>query len=221
MTEGDDTAPKDREKLIRAKEQWARDGRLLTGRPGDPARDRLPPGQRLVTDWPVLDLGVTPRPDPEKWRLRVDGLVERALILDWQEFLGLPQTHLTTDIHCVTGWSRFDNAWEGVTARAILEAVRPKADARHCIFYSRDGYTTNVRLDRFAGEDVLLAHRWNGEALTAEHGGPVRVVMPRWYFWKSAKWLRRIEISAVDRPGYWEERGYHNDGDPWTEERYS
>lgn len=212
---------RDREKLIRAKERWARDGRLLTGETGDPARDRLPPGQRLVTDWPVLDLGVTPKFDPEKWRLRVDGLVERPLIVDWSGFLALPQRRIVTDIHCVTGWSRFDNAWEGVAALDILEAVRPKADARHCVFYGRDGYTTNVRLDRFAEEDVLLAHRWNGEMLSAAHGGPLRVVIPRWYFWKSAKWLRRIEICATDRPGYWEERGYHNDGDPWTEERYS
>jgi DMSO/TMAO reductase YedYZ molybdopterin-dependent catalytic subunit len=218
-TDGEDA--KNRDKLIRTKEQWARDGRLLTGTQGDPARDRLPPGQRVVTDWPVLDLGVTPKIDFEKWRLRVDGLVERPLILDWQGFMDLPQTRMTTDIHCVTGWSRFDNAWEGVTARSILDAVAPKADAAHCVFYSRDGYTTNVRLDRFAGEDVLLAHRWNGDPLSAEHGGPVRIVIPRWYFWKSAKWLRRIEISAVDRPGYWEERGYHNEGDPWTEERYS
>jgi DMSO/TMAO reductase YedYZ molybdopterin-dependent catalytic subunit len=217
----DDAEGRVRDKLVRAKEQWARDGRLLTGTSADPARDRLPPGQREVTDWPVLDLGVTPKIDFGKWRMRIDGLVERPLILDWQAFMDLPQVRMTTDIHCVTGWSRFDNAWEGVAARTILDAVRPKADAAHCIFYSRDGYTTNVRLDRFAGEDVLLARTWNGEPISAPHGGPLRVIMPRWYFWKSAKWLRRIEISAVDRPGYWEERGYHNDGDPWTEERYS
>jgi len=213
-----DTGPRD--KLIRAKRQWARDGRLLTGEAGDPARDRLPPGQRVVTDWPVLDLGVTPRHDPEKFRLRLDGLVESPATWDWDAFLAQPRTRIVSDIHCVTGWSRFDNEWEGVSAAHVLECVRPLPEARHCVFHSRDGYTTNVRLDRFAEGDVLLACGWEGKPLSAAHGGPVRVVMPRWYFWKSAKWLRRIEFVADDRPGYWEERGYHNDGDPWKEERY-
>lgn len=221
MSDDEDLPDRNRDKLIEAKRQWARDGRLLTGKEGDPVRDRVPPGQRVVKDWPVLDLGVTPKPDLEKWRLRVDGAVENRLIWNWEDFLGQPQTRMTTDIHCVTGWSRLDNLWEGVTARHVLDLARPTADATHCVFYSRDGYTTNVRLDRFAAEDVLLAHRWEGEPLTQGHGGPVRVVMPRWYLWKSAKWLRRIEITTDDRPGYWEVRGYHNDGDPWKEERYS
>jgi len=225
MTEDDDdsadTEGAPREKLIGAKQDWAREGRLLTGRHGHPARDRLPPGQRLVTDWPVLDLGVTPKADLEKWRLRIDGAVENRIIWDWAAFQGQPQTRLTTDIHCVTGWSRYDNVWEGVAARHILDLVRPQAGASHCVFYSRDGYTTNVRLDRFADDDVLLAHSWEGRPLSQGHGGPVRIVMPKWYLWKSAKWLRRIEITTEDRPGYWEMRGYHNDGDPWKEERYS
>jgi len=215
-----DAPGRPRDKLIRAKQQWARDGRLLTGAQGDPNRDRLPPGQRLVTDWPVLDLGVTPKFDPAKFRLRLDGLVENPVTWDWETFLDQPRTEIVSDIHCVTGWSRFDNEWQGVSAAHVLAVARPLPAARHCVFHSRDGYTTNVRLDRFAEGDVLLAHSWEGGPLSVAHGGPVRVVMPRWYFWKSAKWVRRIEFIAEDRPGYWEERGYHNDGDPWKEERY-
>ncbi len=216
----DVSGSRNRDKLIATKEKWAREGRLLTGEEGDPARDRVPPGQRVVTDWPVLDLGALPRYDTGTWKLRIDGAVETRLIWDWKEFCDQPQDRVTSDMHCVTGWSRLDNVWEGVSARRILELVRPKPDATHCIFYSRDGYTTNVRLDRFACEDVLLARTWEGEPLAPEHGGPVRVVMPRWYLWKSAKWLRRIEFAVGDRPGYWEMRGYHNDGDPWKEQRY-
>ncbi len=217
----DDDSGKPRDKLIVRKQEWAREGRLLTGTEGDPVRDRLPPGQRLVKDWPVLDLGVTPKRDLEKWRLRIDGAVENRAIWEWDTFLAQPQVQSTSDIHCVTGWSRYDNRWEGVSAAHILDCVRPLPTVRHCVFYSRDGYTTNVRLDRFAEGDVLLAHSWEGAPLSEGHGGPVRVVMPRWYLWKSAKWLRRIEFTEDDRPGYWEVRGYHNDGDPWKEERYS
>ncbi|MBK17413.1 MAG: sulfite oxidase-like oxidoreductase [Rhodospirillaceae bacterium] len=210
-----------RGKLIAKKQQWAKDGRLLTGNTGDKDRDRLPPGQRIVKDWPVLDLGVTPKIDLEKWRLRIDGAVQNRIIWDWEDFLSQPQTEIVSDIHCVTGWSRFDNRWVGVPAAHILSLVQPSPDATHCIFYSRDGYATNVQLDRFAAGNVLLAFKWNGDVLSAPHGGPVRVLMPDWYFWKSAKWLRRIEFSTEDKPGYWEIRGYHNDGDPWKEERYS
>lgn len=210
-----------RDKLVRTKEQWARDGRLLTGSPDLTGESRLPPGQRLVTDWPVLDLGLQPDLKPEDWSLRIDGLVERPVRLDWPAFLALPQVDLVSDIHCVTAWSRYDNRWTGVPARHLIETVRPRAEARHVIFHAYDGYTTNVRLDVFAGEDVLLAHSWEGRPLSRQHGGPVRVVIPRWYFWKSAKWVKRIEFSSVDKPGFWEVRGYHNDGDPWREERYN
>jgi len=210
-----------REKLIASKQVWACEGRLLTGRQGDPERDRLPPGQRLVKDWPVLDLGALPERDLEKWRLRIDGAVENRIIWDWPAYQQQTQLRITTDIHCVTGWSRYDNDWQGVSAAHILKLVKPHQDARHCIFYSRDGYTTNVRLDRFADNDVLLAHSWHGKPLSQAHGGPVRIVMPKWYLWKSAKWLRRIEFTTDDRPGYWETRGYHNEADPWKEERYS
>ncbi len=209
-----------RAKLVAAKKAWARAGRLLTGRP-DPDRSlRLPPGQRLVETWPVLDLGVQPHVPLADWRLVVDGAVVNPVELDWPAFMALPQTEDVSDIHCVTQWSRYDNRWQGVSTSVILDLVKPLPEAAHVVLHSHDGYTTNVRLDHFAEEDCLLAHAHDGAPISREHGGPVRVVIPRYYFWKSAKWVKRIEISAVDKPGFWEVRGYHNVGDPWTEERY-
>ncbi len=219
----DDDIPMDgaiRDKLIEAKQGRARDGRLLTGATADPARDRLPPGQRLVRDWPVLDLGVEPNVTLEKFRLDLDGMVENPLRLTLDDFLTLPQTDSVSDMHCVTQWSRYDNHWQGVAARTLLELARPKPQARHVVFHSHDGYTTNVRLDQFDQPDVFLVHRWEGKPISRQHGGPVRVLIPRLYLWKSAKWLRRIELTAQDRPGFWEMRGYHNNADPWQEERY-
>ena len=216
----DPNDPPEDSKLIRAKRQWAREGRLLTGTTADPARDRLPPGQRVVQDWPVLDLGNQPVVTPLQFRLDVDGAVRRPLSLTLDEFMALPQQDFFSDIHCVTQWSRYDNAWRGVATGTLLELVEPLDNARHVVLHGFDGYTTNVRLDQFAAPDVLLAHAWNGAPLTGEHGGPVRVVIPRLYFWKSAKWLRRIELVSADRPGFWERNGYHNNADPWAEERY-
>jgi DMSO/TMAO reductase YedYZ molybdopterin-dependent catalytic subunit len=215
-----------RPKLVAVKEQWARDGRALTGHSADPhssgpVRDRLPPGQRLVQDWPVLDLGITPKVTAENWNLTVDGLVERPLSWRWADFQAQPQQSFQSDIHCVTTWSRYDNRWEGIGARRLLELAGPKPEARFVRFHAFDGYITNVALADFAGDDVLLATRWEGRPLSREHGGPVRVVLPRLYFWKSAKWVKRIELLAGDRKGYWELRGYHNHADPWAEERYS
>ncbi len=209
-----------RDKLIAAKQAWARQGRLLTGATADPARDRLPPGQKLVRDWPVLDLGTQPLVTEAKFRLDVDGAVRRPLSLRWDEYRALPRTELVSDIHCVTQWSRYDNHWSGVAARTLLAMVEPKDEARHIVFHAHDGYTTNVRLEDFDQPDVLLADTWNGAKLVAEHGGPLRVVIPCLYFWKSAKWVRRVEITIADRPGFWEQRGYHNTGDPWSEQRY-
>lgn len=208
-------------KLVETKEKWARDGRALTGETAtSPAARRLPPGQRLVRDWPVLDLGIQPDLSPADWSLSVGGAVEAPLTWSWQDFLAQPQTSLTTDIHCVTTWSRYDNAWVGVSARHLLDVVRPRPGAAFVMFRSHDGYTTNVPLGRFADDDVLLAHSWQGAPLGREHGGPVRVVIPKLYFWKSAKWLRAITVMDKDSPGYWELRGYHDEGDPWKEERY-
>ena len=206
-----------REKLVRSKQRWAREGRLLTGRGG---RDRLPPGQRLVDNWPVLDLGIQPHVPLELWKLTVDGAVEAPTTWDWDGFLALPQVVRTSDIHCVTAWSRYDNRWRGVAAGALLAQVRPTPEARYVLFHSHDGYTTNLALAEFDRPEVLLAHEWQGAPISKEHGAPVRVVVPHRYFWKSAKWLRRIELSVADRSGFWEERGYHNEGDPWKEERY-
>ncbi|HTI81703.1 MAG TPA: sulfite oxidase-like oxidoreductase [Acetobacteraceae bacterium] len=209
------------DKLIEAKQKWAREGRLLTGTVGDPVRDRLPPGQRLTRDWPVLDLGAEPDVTPQKFRLDVDGAVENKLSLSLDEFMALPMTESTSDIHCVTAWSRYDNHWKGVAAQDLLRIVQPKPEARHVVLHSFDGYSTNIRLDQFDQPDVFLVHEWEGKKLSRAHGGPVRMLLPRLYFWKSAKWLRRIQFTISDHPGFWERRGYHNNGDPWTEERYS
>lgn len=208
-------------KLVAAKEAWARAGRLLTGQTADPARDRLPPGQRLVTDWPVLDLGTQPVIVPDAFRLDIDGAVARPLRLDWTGLTALPATESVSDIHCVTQWSRYDNRWTGVAAATLIAAVAPKDEAAFVIFHAADGYTTNIARERFVRPDSLLAYRWNGAPIPPEHGGPARMVIPSLYFWKSAKWVRRIEFALTDRPGFWERRGYHNQGDPWAEERYS
>ena len=207
-------------KLTRTKQRWAELGKFLTGRHGRPDTDRLPPGQHNVRDWPVLDLGVQPDVPLERWQLRVSGDVENAVTLDWAAFQALPQREFVSDMHCVTTWSRYDNTWRGVSAMDLMDAVRPKQDARFVIFHSHDGYTTNLPLADFAAPDSLLATHWQNAPITREHGGPVRAVVPHLYLWKSAKWLQRIEFSPVDKPGYWEVRGYHLRGDPWTEERY-
>jgi DMSO/TMAO reductase YedYZ molybdopterin-dependent catalytic subunit len=207
-------------KLIEAKRAWARQGRLLTGATADPARDRLPPGQNLVRDWPVLDLGAEPNVTPQRFRLDIGGAVAHPISLALEEFMALPQRESVSDIHCVTQWSRYDNHWQGVAARTLLDLVQPHEEARHLVFHSYDGYTTNVRLDQFDQPDVFLVHSWEGKPLDRAHGGPVRVLMPRLYFWKSAKWIQRIDLSAADRPGFWERNGYHNNADPWLEERY-
>ncbi len=209
-----------RGKLIARKQEWARERRLITGRLGEREVDRLPPGQRLVRDWPVLDLGVQPAISKAEFRLIVDGLVEAPVVLDWEAVMGLPQTEDVSDIHCVTAWSRYDNRWTGVRSRDLAALVRPRPEARFVLFQSSDGYTTNVPRAAFEDDDVLLAHSWEGVPLDRRHGGPLRVVIPKLYFWKSAKWIRRITYAAEDRPGFWEQRGYHNNGDPWLEERY-
>ncbi|TFU03742.1 sulfite oxidase-like oxidoreductase [Polymorphobacter arshaanensis] len=209
-----------RDKLVATKQAWARAGRLLTGNHGDPEVDRLPPGQRLVTNWPVLDLGIQPDVPRSAWKLKVDGLVENPVAWDWDAFAAQPEFEDVSDVHCVTQWSRYDNRWTGVSVTHLLSVVRPMPDARHVILHGYDGYTTNVRLDHFSEADCLLAHSHDGVPLSREHGGPVRLIIPRYYLWKSAKWLKRIEFVGADKPGFWEVRGYHNEGDPWIEQRY-
>jgi DMSO/TMAO reductase YedYZ molybdopterin-dependent catalytic subunit len=208
-------------KLTQTKQRWAREGRFLTGRHARPDTERLPPGQHLTQDWPVLDLGFTPNISRERWRLDVYGAVETPLFWDFAQFSAQRQSTFISDIHCVTTWSRYDNTWEGLSTRALLDACRPKPDARFVSLESHDGYTTNLSLEDFASDDALLAHSWQGAPIERDHGGPVRVIVPHLYFWKSAKWLQRIEFRSDDKPGYWEVRGYHNRGDPWLEQRYS
>jgi len=208
-------------KLTTTKRRWAAEGKFLTGRIARPEAERLPPGQHLVRNWPVLDLGQQPMINLETWRLEVRGLVENELTLGWAEFKSLKQSTRVTDIHCVTTWSRFDNRWEGVATRDLLDLAMPLENATHVMLTSYDGYTTNLPLADFAAEDAILATAWEGAPITREHGGPMRLVVPHLYFWKSAKWLRRIELMAGDRPGFWEQNGYHMYGDPWREERYS
>jgi DMSO/TMAO reductase YedYZ molybdopterin-dependent catalytic subunit len=182
---------------------------------------RLPPGQVLTPKWPVLTYGETPKADLATWSFRCHGLVDREISWTWKEFLELPRVTVTSDIHCVTRWSRFDNVWEGVSAREILgrAGVRPGAGA--VMARSDGGYTTNLRLQDLLEDDVLLAFRHDGGDLPAEHGGPCRLVVPRLYFWKSAKWIRAFEVMEGNAPGFWEENGYHLIADPWKEERYS
>ncbi len=174
-----------------------------------------------MKDWPVLDLGVQPNVPEQKFRLDVDGAVENRLSLRLDEFMALPQAEYVSDMHCVTQWSRYDNQWKGVPAPALLEIVKPRPEVKHVIFTSFDGYTTNIRLDQFDQPDVFLVHEWEGKPITREHGGPVRMMVPKLYLWKSPKWLRRIHFTIGDHPGFWETRGYNNNADPWLEERYA
>jgi len=182
--------------------------------------DRLPPGQYLTKKWPVLSYESTPKFDPEKYRFKVWGEVENPFELTWAELLALPRVQLTSDIHCVTTWSRYENAWEGVSIREILQRARPTENAHFVMEHSWTGYTTNVPLAAIDDDDVIIALKWDGKDLEPEHGGPVRLVLPKLYFYKSAKWLSGLEFLAKDRPGFWEVRGYSNSADPWQEERY-
>jgi DMSO/TMAO reductase YedYZ molybdopterin-dependent catalytic subunit len=208
-----------RQKLVDTKQEWARSGRLLTGTTAG-HEQRLPPGQRLVQDFPVLDLGIQPDVSDTSFRLALDGLVENPVTLDWDWLSELPQVERVNDIHCVTQWSRYDNTWQGVAVTALLDLARLKPGAKFVSLESHDGYTTNLTLEDFAREENLLAHSWNGQRLSRQHGGPLRVVVPHLYLWKSAKWIRRISFLSQNKPGFWEVRGYHDRGDPWLEERY-
>jgi DMSO/TMAO reductase YedYZ molybdopterin-dependent catalytic subunit len=185
------------------------------------ADNRLPPGQTLVSHFPVLSYGPTPRFNAAKWDFRVFGLVENPLRFNWQQFKELPAVSQVSDFHCVTAWSRFDNLWEGVKTRAIADTARVKSEAKFVFVLCDGGYTTNLPLDEFLAEDAMLAYRHDGKDLEPDHGWPLRLVVPRLYAWKSAKWVRALEFCARDRRGFWEVRGYHNHGDPWAEERYS
>ncbi len=187
----------------------------------DEVEKRVPPGQFLVDKFPVLSYGPTPRFDRQKWDFRLFGMVEEPLRLGFEEFRALPMSRQVSDFHCVTTWSRLDNAWEGVKVRDLMARVRLKPEARHVVVHCDGGYTTNLALEEFCANDVMLAWRLDGRDLAPDHGWPLRLVVPKLYGWKSAKWVRAIEFCQQDRRGFWEVRGYHNHGDPWNEERYS
>lgn len=182
---------------------------------------RVPPGQRLVTDFPVLHAGSVMHVERESWRLTVTGLVGSSLTIDWDGLLALPANEQISDIHCVTGWTKLDTRWKGVRVSRLFEGLDVLAQAQHTVIHAKGGWTTNLPLEELLGDDALVAYEYEGRPISAEHGGPVRLLVPRLYFWKSAKWLQGIELTADQRLGYWERLGYHALGDPWLEQRYS
>ena len=182
---------------------------------------RLPPNQRLTRGWPVLHASPVPKFNPAIWNFRAWGEVANETEWTWDEFRALPATTVHSDFHCVTGWSKFDNTWEGVAFREIAERAGPAANATHVMVHAEFGYTANVPLEALLDDDVLFAWSHHGEPLEAEHGGPLRLVVPKLYAWKSAKWVRGVRFMDRDERGYWEVRGYHNDADPFGEQRYS
>jgi DMSO/TMAO reductase YedYZ molybdopterin-dependent catalytic subunit len=185
----------------------------------DPAR--LPPGQYLTEKWPVLHAGSVPKVDLATWDLTVTGEVERDLTLTWEQLLELPSREVTVDIHCVTRWSRFDTTFKGVHWSELAKLASPKPSARFVIAHAEQGFTSNMPIDAIEDENALIAYEADGEPLTPDHGWPVRLVVPSRYFWKSAKWLRGLELRSTDEPGFWERYGYHNDANYWREQRYS
>lgn len=195
----------------------------LTSRPKltDDQKRRVPPGQYVTEKWPVLHYGSVPRTDLAGWEFSVSGKVEEPFTFSWDEFLAMPRKSLHTDIHCVTRWSRLDADFEGVPIQHILERARVMPAARFVVEHCEQGYTTNLPIDILDDDDVIMADRADGQPLTPEHGGPLRLVVPKRYFWKSGKWLRGLEFRETDQPGFWERYGYHNDADPWKEERFS
>ncbi len=189
--------------------------------PGPSTDDRVPPGQFLTEKFPVLHYGSVPvYSSLDNWDFRVFGLVEEPLRLTWQELLRLPNQIQTVDIHCVTRWSKLGTSWAGVPWREFIQLVKVKPEATHVMAHCEYGFTTNLDLDVLDDDDTMLAYEYDGQPLTPEHGYPLRLLVPKKYFWKSAKWLRGIEFMAGDKPGFWERNGYHMEGDPWREERF-
>lgn len=187
----------------------------------EPTADRIPPGQKLTDRFPVLHYGPVPRISKSDFRLRLHGEVEQPSELTWEEFQRLPRVEVTCDIHCVTHWSKLDTVWAGVAGRTIVELARPKEGAGYAIVQAWGGFEANLKVEDLLQDDVLFADTYDGRELTADHGGPLRLVVPHLYFWKSAKWVTGVEFARHDRPGFWERHGYHLRGDPWKEERYS
>lgn len=206
--------------IIDRKERWAR---KMAGKERPTARsvDRLPPGQHLTAGFPVLDLGIQPEVALDQWTLKIGGLVENPVTLRWDAFNALEQFEDTSDFHCVTTWSKYDCRWTGVAFFTLTDLVKVRPEARFVYFTGYDGYSTNVALEHCLDDDVLIATKFDGRPVTKEHGGPARVIIPKLYAWKGAKFVRGIEFRAEDKLGFWEVRGYSNTADPWTEDRFS
>lgn len=211
-----------KERYIEAKQRWAekQKARGVTARAVASA-DRLPPGQKLTDGFPVLDLGVRPEIPASEWTLTIDGLVENPQVLDWARFNALPQVVDVSDFHCVTTWSKYDCRWGGVALTTLYELARPRPEARFVYFTSYDGYSTNVPLEQCLDDDTLVATSFDNAPLSTEHGGLARVIIPKLYAWKGAKFVKAITFLAEDKLGFWEVRGYSNTADPWTEDRYA
>jgi DMSO/TMAO reductase YedYZ molybdopterin-dependent catalytic subunit len=192
--------------------------RGFRGRRRDVDPTRVPPGQYVTPDFPVLSAGPTPRVTLDEWSFMVDGAVDEAVSWTWEELLALPAETFTVDIHCVTKWSKLDTTWTGVSLDVLLEGVGTAAD--HVTAWCDGGYTTNLPLEDLTDGRAWVAYRYGGEPLEPEHGGPARLLVPHLYFWKSAKWVRGLTLTELDEPGFWESVGYHNYGDPWKEQRY-
>ncbi len=186
----------------------------------DRVQPDAPPGQFVTDRFPVLTFGPTPRINLDDWQFKISGLVDEEVTLDWKQFNDLPQVTLDAEFHCVTQWSKLQNTWEGILFTDVMKLITPKPEAKFVMAHCYGGYTTNVALDVLVDDDVLFAHSHDGAPLTPEHGGPMRLVVPKRYGWKSAKWVNGIEFMAEDEPGFWEMRGYHMEGDPWKEERF-
>jgi DMSO/TMAO reductase YedYZ molybdopterin-dependent catalytic subunit len=211
-----------KDRYIAAKQSWAekQKARGVAAR-SVPSADRLPPGQRLTEGFPVLDLGVQPEIALSGWTLSIDGLVDNPVTLSWEQFGALPQVDDVSDFHCVTTWSKFDCRWGGVALTTLYELARPKPEARFVYFTSYDGYSTNVALEKCLDDDTLVATSFEGAPISREHGGPARVILPKLYAWKGAKFVKTISFLSEDKLGFWEVRGYSNTADPWTEDRYA
>lgn len=209
-------------RYIEAKQKWAEKQKAQGFTSRSLASDeRLPPGQKLTTGFPVLDLGIQPEIPLTEWKLSVNGLVERATAFSWADFNALPQVDDISDFHCVTTWSKYDCRWGGVAFTTLYEHVQPAPEARYVYFTGFDGYSTNVALTACLDDDVMIATRFDGAPLPREHGGPARVIIPKLYAWKGAKFVSGITFLAEDKLGFWEVRGYSNSADPWKEERYA
>lgn len=187
----------------------------------DTQRDsRIPPGQKEIQNWPVLHAGSVPKMDTSQWKFRIWGLVEEEKEFSFKEFMALPKVKVFSDIHCVTTWSKLNNLWEGISTSTLKEQVKILPEAGFVLVHASGNFTTNLSLEEFFKDDVLLATKYNGKTLTKEHGYPLRLIVPQLYFWKSAKWVTGLEFLEEDKRGFWESNGYHNHGDPWKEERY-